>query len=131
MMAAILVREKPRRNRADGDTASVSECGVQPERTRRLSTVGLGSVKETEHGEPVQKALVRCCLPDRRKGMMTNRHWPWSGSRARDTSLLVGLVLVLLHTVKAICNWPKENTTTIPIVSHCGPSTFPSRKNNA
>ncbi|XP_050068770.1 protein Skeletor, isoforms B/C-like isoform X2 [Anopheles maculipalpis] len=61
-----------------------------------------------ENGEREGEEQARCYLPDHRKGMMTNRHWPWSGSCARDTSLLVGLVLVLLHTVEVDCRAPKE-----------------------
>ncbi|XP_035890719.1 protein Skeletor, isoforms B/C isoform X2 [Anopheles stephensi] len=119
MMAAILVREKPRRNREDdGDPATVSErCGVcggmeqtllsHHTRTPRLSSAGSESVEEMENGEREREEPVRC-LPDQRRGMVTNGHWPWSGSRARDTSLLVGLVLVLLQTVKVDCRAPKE-----------------------
>ncbi|XP_049277508.1 protein Skeletor, isoforms B/C isoform X3 [Anopheles funestus] len=140
MMAAILVREKPRQTRDDDDDddpATVSECYASNglngawnrmeqalqshERTPRLSSVCcLGSVKE-EMMEQQEKQKAqdgrnctdgRCLVEEQRSGLVANnakgRHWPWSGSCARDTSLLVGLVLVLLHTVEVDCRAPKE-----------------------
>lgn len=123
MMAAILGREKPRRQRragedpvaaseriqvSDGESGSCGQnrmeqaLGPPPNaRTPRLSSRCFWSVEEEE--EMMEDGEMEV-LPARRRGVVSNnashRHWPWSGSRARDTSLLVGLVLVLLHTVE-------------------------------
>uniref|UniRef100_A0A182WYF8 DOMON domain-containing protein n=1 Tax=Anopheles quadriannulatus TaxID=34691 RepID=A0A182WYF8_ANOQN len=136
MMAAILGREKPRRQRrtgedpvaageriqvSDGESGSCGQnrmeqaLGPPPNaRTPRLSSRCFWSVEEEE--EEKEKEMMEDgemeVLPDRRRGVVSNnashRHWPWSGSRARDTSLLVGLVLVLLHTVEVDSRAPKE-----------------------
>ncbi|XP_041762003.1 protein Skeletor, isoforms B/C isoform X2 [Anopheles merus] len=139
MMAAILGREKPRRQRragedpvaaseriqvSDGESGSCGQdrmeqaLGPPPNaRTPRLSSRCFWSVEEEEEEkkekeEEIMEDGEMEVLPDRRRGVVSNnashRHWPWSGSRARDTSLLVGLVLVLLHTVEVDSRAPKE-----------------------
>uniref|UniRef100_A0A182ISD3 DOMON domain-containing protein n=1 Tax=Anopheles atroparvus TaxID=41427 RepID=A0A182ISD3_ANOAO len=98
MKAAISVREKARRARCDpcapGAGTSGWELGaVHPARTHRLFRNARGSVEEEVEKEDVKKG---------------GHHWPWSRSSARDSSVLVGLVLLLLHTVKVDGRAPKE-----------------------